>query len=89
MNFVWIFNHHTANFPSAVFSCEKTAREWIEHNNCIGTLTQYPVDISAYDFAVQNGYFEPKKEHHSDKDFIARFTNANNKHFHFGMDEKE
>jgi len=81
--FVWVFNHLNSNFPSGVFSSEDKARAWIRRYSLKGTLTQYPIDLSAYDYATQNGFFTPKNKHHFDDEFVGRFTNANNQHYHF------
>lgn len=42
----------------------------------------YPVDIGAYDWAIQNGYFRPTKPHHSTPEFIAHFSGGDI-HFHY------
>lgn len=87
MKYVWVFNGFESRYPSAVFSSEKMARNWIEKNAAIGTLTQFPLDISAYDFAQGNGYFSPTLPRHFEPTFISNFSNANNVHFHFNMDD--
>lgn len=82
---VWVY---TANIPrniglaSAVFLTKETAEKWVEELGIEGLLTVYPVDISAYDWAVQNKWFTPKKPHHYSPEFIGTFTGGH-KHFHY------
>ena len=59
---VWIFNGERSMFPSAVFSTRAKAEAWIAENRLSGTLTNYPVDESAYDWACRNGRFDPARE---------------------------
>lgn len=81
--FVWVFNGETGNFPSALFSERKLAEEWITQHKLTGTLTAYPVDISAYQWCLENDYFTPKKESHSSAEFIANFSSASQEHYHY------
>ena len=85
--FVYVFDEERASFPSAVFSTKEKAYAWIKELGARGTLTEYPVDVPAYDFAVENGYFKPKKPHHFENAFKTRFTNATGWHEHFNMDD--
>ena len=87
-SFVWVFSPFGKTYPSAVFSSEKRAREWIEKHMCKGTLTEYPVDISAYDYAVAVGDFRPKIDRHRSDEFVSSFSNATGRHFHFDMDDE-
>lgn len=80
---VWIFQGSGASFPSGVFVDEAQARAWIRAQQLTGLLTKYPLGQGVFDWAVQQGYFTPKKpEHHSAK-FIGRFTSAAMEHYHF------
>jgi hypothetical protein len=83
MNQVWIFNGLNSDFPSAVFSTREKAEAWIEANQLEGTLTKYPIDLSAYDYAIANGWFTPKQDHHFSPKFIQQFTSASQEHFHY------
>jgi hypothetical protein len=80
---IWVFTGPKANFPSGVFSSRDSAEEWIKKRSLSGPLTRYPVDVSAYDWAISKSYFKPSKEEHSTSDFIARFSSASQEHFHY------
>jgi hypothetical protein len=80
---VWVFNGNRNHFPSAVFSNKRLAEEWIRRNQLEGTLTAYPLDISIYEWAIEKGYFTPKKPEHVSADFIANFSSASQEHHHF------
>lgn len=47
-----------------------------------GILTMYRLDIGAYDWAIENGYFKPKKPHHTTSGFIGRFGGGDI-HYHY------
>ncbi len=83
MTHVWIFNGSNAQFPSAVFSTRELADGWIRQRGLSGTLTQYPLDISALDWAVQQGFFRPSKPEHSAPKFVQSFTSASQPHHHY------
>jgi len=89
MQQVWIFNGQGAAFPSAVFTTREAAEEWIARHNLQGTLTQYPVNISSYDFAIENGWFTPKHEYQHSPAFIQRFSSASQEHYHFDNDDAD
>lgn len=80
---VWVFNGVHARFPAAVFSSRAAAEDWISRHQLSGTLTEYPVDVSAYDWAIQKGYFEPKRSEQRSGAFMARFTSAGQAHDHY------
>jgi hypothetical protein len=46
-------------------------------------ITEYPVDVGVYDWAVARGSFCPSKSHHSTPEFIGGFTTATQNHGHF------
>jgi hypothetical protein len=80
---VWVFNGAHSRFPSAVFSSEELASTWIREHTLSGTLTRYPVDVSAYDWAVGRGYFVPRKKEHTGAEVIRKFTAASQEHYHY------
>ncbi|HEY2518051.1 MAG TPA: hypothetical protein VGI39_44580 [Polyangiaceae bacterium] len=82
MGEVWVFNGANAGFPSAIFSTRESAERWIEARGLTGTLTWYPVDESAYDWAIRNDRFTPKKEAHRTAEFIAKFSSTKD-HYHY------
>lgn len=80
---VWIFNGNHNHFPSAVFTERHLAEEWIKRNGLQGTLTAYPLDVSVYEYAIQEDWFTPKKDDHKTPEFIANFSSAAQEHYHF------
>ncbi|MCK0203180.1 hypothetical protein MWN41_09170 [Ornithobacterium rhinotracheale] len=83
IDYIWIFQGNQAGFPSAVFSTKEKALVWIETNKVSGILTEYPIDISVYEWTIEKDYFTPKKEHQKTPDFISRFSSTSLKHHHF------
>ena len=86
--FVWVFHGLSGQFASSVFSSKEKAEEWIKKNKLQGILTKYPLDFSAYDWACKFGYFIPKKPEHKSSEFIQKFSNADNEHYHY-IDDAE
>ena len=87
-NHVWVFRGRTGHHPGAVFTTEEKGFEWINKHQLEGILTAYPLDISAYDWAIQNGHFTPTKPEHQEAYFIASFTTAAQDHYHFEHEEE-
>jgi hypothetical protein len=88
MNSVWVFNGNNGNFPSGVFSNQEKAEEFIVKHKLSGVLTEYPMDVSVYDWAIARGSFKPKSDHHNTSEFIGRFSSAHQKHFHYENGER-
>jgi hypothetical protein len=84
---VWVFNDARNHFPSAVFTERRLAEAWIQKNQLEGTLTAYPLNISAYDWAIEKGYFTPKTEEEASPNFIANFSSGSQEHYHFENEE--
>lgn len=80
---VWIFNGDGARFPSGVFSSRAAAARWVLQHGLTGLLTEYPLDNGVYDWAVQEGFFGPKREEQRSPQFIGGFTSARQQHVHF------
>ena len=72
--FVWVFNGNNTSFPSAVFKTEESAIQWIKEHKLSGTLTQYPLGISAYDHAINTDQFKVRKEHEKTSRFMVTFS---------------
>ena len=81
--FVWVFTGPNAPFPAGVFSSREKAEDWIEGARLSGLLTAYPLDAGAYNWAVEHGYFTPKRPEQSSPTFISRFTSARMPHIHY------
>ena len=82
-SFVWIFNGANASFPAGVFPTREEARAWIRENRLTGTLTQYPLGVGVYDWAVEQGFFKPKRSEQTLPRFIQGFTSQAQAHEHF------
>ena len=78
---VWVFSGEGSQFPSAVFSNRAAAEAWIGLHALTGVLTAYPLDEGAYDWAVRQGLFTPKKT--ITPQFVGRFTSASQEHYHY------
>jgi hypothetical protein len=87
MEEVWVFHGMGGRFTSGVFASQVQAEEFITRYRLTGCLTKYPVGISAYDWAIANQYFTPKKPQHYEAGFIQRFTDASQEHYHYDPDE--
>jgi hypothetical protein len=87
VNDVWVFHGAGGRFTSGVFYSQSQAKEFINRYRLTGILTKYPVGISAYDWAIQEKAFQPKKPEHYEAGFIQRFTTASQEHYHYDPDE--
>lgn len=83
MNNVWIFTGPNAHFPAGAFTSRDTAERWIQQQGLSGTLTAYPLDVGVFDWAVEAGYFTPKREDQRSAEFIQRFSSASQEHYHY------
>src|SRR5207249_882841 len=50
---VWIFTGVKGYFPGGVFTERDVAESWISKNRLTGTLTLYPVNVGAYEWAIE------------------------------------
>ena len=80
---MWVFLGEDSRWPSGVFSSRELAERWIGERGLTGMLTQYPLDVGVYDWAVAEGLFRPGKPAHISTAFIAGFTSARQSHAHF------
>jgi hypothetical protein len=80
---VWVFVAPEATFPSGVFGSLEQADQWIAKNQLSGVLTEYPVGVGVYDWAVTRGVFTPRPGKVIDAAFVGRFTSAAMLHFHY------
>ena len=79
----WIFNGSNSRFCSGVFSSKENAENYIKKYNLSGLLTLYPLDESAYDWAINNNFFSPSKDTEKTVEFIQSFTSSSQEHFHY------
>lgn len=83
MKEVWVFNGAEGRFPSAIFENKDDAEEWVKKYALTGVLTKYPVGVSVYEWAVENGHFRVKNEKEGSSLFIQKFSSAAQEHIHF------
>lgn len=83
MKDVWVFNGAGGQFPSAIFDERADAEKWIKKNSLTGVLTRYPVGVSVYDWAIENGHFFVDHAGKKSSDFIQIFSSAAQEHIHF------
>ncbi|GAB4454765.1 MAG: hypothetical protein OHK0029_09820 [Armatimonadaceae bacterium] len=79
---VWIFNGQ-GSFPSGAFATRESAEAWIRQHRLTGTLTCYPLGKGIYDWAIELGYFKPKRDGHTTPEFIGAFSSAYQDHYHY------
>lgn len=87
MTEAWVFHGAGGHFTSGVFASQAQAEAFINRYRLTGTLTKYPVGVSAYDWAIQESLFTPKKPEHYEAGFIQRFTTASQEHYHYDPDD--
>jgi hypothetical protein len=88
-NFVWVFSGAKKHFPGGVFTEREVADAWITKNRLTGTLTRYPVDVGAYEWAIGKGIFWPRKPHETEPEFIGGFSDAGMEHYHYEDGERQ
>lgn len=80
---VWVFHGANGRFSSGVFTTRELAENWINQYSLTGVLTEYPLDISVYDWALRANFFTIKNEAQSQPEFIQKFTTAIQEHYHY------
>ena len=86
---VWVFSGGRAHFPGGVFTDRDIAESWIGRNRLTGTLTRYPIDIGAYEWAIEKGLFRPRKPHQSEPEFIGGFSDTGMEHYHYENGQRQ
>ncbi len=71
---VWVFNGEQSRLPAGIFTTREAAEAWIRERGLSGTLSEFPVDVGAYDHALREGLFTPKKPHEFTPAFMASFS---------------
>lgn len=80
---VWVFTGEGGKYPGGVFLSKDEAAAWIARHGLTGLLTEYPLNVGAWDWAVENGFFKPKRPEQSSSAFIGSFVTARLRHAHF------
>jgi hypothetical protein len=68
---------------------KESAETWIASKQLNGTLTEYPLDIPVYDYAIEMNWFTPKRDDQKLPQFIQRFTSASQNHYHYENGETD
>lgn len=84
MQSIFIFNGNgSSKFSGGVFTTKKVADDWIARHSLTGILTNYPINVGVYDWAIENKLFTPRKEHEFRPEFIGGFSTASQEHYHY------
>lgn len=86
-NTIWVFHGTGAQFSSGVFKNKGLAEESIRVNKLSGVLSEYPIDILCYDYAIEHNYFTPSKPDHFEPKIKQRFSPPLD-HYHYEEGEK-
>jgi hypothetical protein len=77
-----------ARHPAAVFTTLVLGERWVREHRLDGMLTWYPLDLSAYDWAIMKGVFKPNKPHQQTEAFMGSFSSAAQPHHHYEFSEE-
>ncbi|WP_293914732.1 hypothetical protein [Deinococcus sp.] len=77
-----------ARQSAAVFTTLEAGEAWVRQHSLEGMLTWYPLDLSAYDWAVERGSFRPTTPHHRSAAFLASFSSALQPHHHYEPEDE-
>ena len=76
-----------SRFPGGVFTILSDAETWIKKYKLTGMLSAMPLNQGLFDWAVENGALNMKKEKFEEKSkdpiFIAACTTASLEHYHY------
>ena len=82
--YIYIFNNPSkSKFSSGAFSSKALADQWIKKYKLSGILSQYPIDIGVYDWAISKKFFVASVERDNHPDFIGSFSSASLEHYHY------
>ncbi|NID12894.1 DUF7710 domain-containing protein [Fibrivirga algicola] len=70
-------------FSSGVLDSKVLAAQWIAEHTRTGVLTEYPLNVGVYDWAVKLDYFVPKKDEPETPEYIGKFSSASQDHYHY------
>jgi hypothetical protein len=80
---VCVFHGMGGRSTSGVFTTREKAEVWIETHGLTGVLTRYPLDVGAYNWALETGTFRVKKPEQTSAEFIQTFTSGSQEHYHY------
>ena len=82
MKHVCVFSTSHGARPGGVFSSRLLAEQWIQFNRLSGMLTECPVDIGVYDWAVSTGRVRKLKASSCTPDTVGGFS-SHLDHWHY------
>lgn len=86
LEYIWIIQNSENSNLIACFLNKNDAEKYIQDNHIKCMLTQYPVNISVYDWVISNDYWTPKIEPQKSAAFKANFSSAYLEHDHYNQD---
>ncbi|MFW1746011.1 hypothetical protein ACG9XW_07290 [Acinetobacter guillouiae] len=83
--FIWMIQNSDNLNIIGCFTDKVSAEKYIYDHQLKCILTQYPLDISVYDWVIENGFWKPKSDLQKTGKFIGRFSSAYLEHEHFNQ----
>jgi hypothetical protein len=81
--YIWIFMGKGSWSPTAVFNTFDEADAWISGLKLTGYLSEYPIGISVYNWALAMGLHKPKFESQKSAAHIEKFGSSFLTHYHY------
>jgi hypothetical protein len=78
---VWVVNAEGSGLPCGIFTTEERAREFVGRYGFPCTLSEFPLDESAFEHAIARGFFSPRSDGERSPWFVSQFT-PRLQHFH-------
>jgi hypothetical protein len=80
--YIYVFSGDRGTFPGGVFNSFALAEEWILRHRLSGLLTEYPVNVGVFDWAVSTGRIRRPQGAGFTADTIAGFSSYL-EHWHY------
>lgn len=87
LEYLWIIQSCENQNIIGCFTEKQAAEKHIHQHQLKCTLTQYPIDISVYDWAIAHQYWTPKSDLQKSSKFKERFNSAYLDHDHYGQNQ--
>ena len=82
-NYIWLIQSSENLNVIGCFMRKHEAETYIFENNLKCMLTKYPINMSVYDWAIQNNFWQPKNDLQKNSKFRAKFNSAYLEHDHY------
>lgn len=83
MSSIWVFQEGWGILPRAVFRSREEGDRWVVENDLRGVLTEYPLGTGVYDWLLESGSLNIKRDEQKMPGYIARFSSAYQDHYHY------